>query len=134
VDITGIDHDITIHVDSTAINPDQNVVRTTVCGSSYGACTTQSMSFTNSSATAGARCCSDVEKSGWSKDNSCAVWAESFIDEVCPGNITFDDASELCDAQGARLCTKSELVEQDCAAGTGCELDHSMVWSSSDTF
>jgi hypothetical protein len=132
--ITGIDHDIMIHVDSTAINPDQNVVRTTVCGSSYGTCTTQSMSFTNSSATAGARCCSDVEKSGWSKDNSCAVWAESFIDEVCPGNITFDDASELCDAQGARLCTKSELVEQDCAAGTGCELDHSMVWSSSDTF
>jgi len=125
INLTGIDHDIQIHVEP---------VRTSVCGSSYGSCTIQSMAHTSPTATAGVRCCSDAENTGWSMGASCAVWSESLIDGTCPGNDTYDVAFEICDDQSGRLCTKTELIENDCAAGTGCELDHSMVWSLSGIF
>ena len=125
INLTGIDHDIQIHVEP---------VRTSVCGSSYGSCTIQSMAHTSPTATAGVRCCSDAENTGWSMGASCAVWSESLIDGTCPGNVTYDVAFEICDDQSGRLCTGTELIENDCAAGTGCELDHSMVWSLSGIF
>lgn len=48
---------------------------------------------------------------------------------VCSGNLNWGDAVEYCENSGARLCTASEL-ENDEAAGTGCSHDKHMVWSS----
>ena len=39
------------------------------------------------------------------------------------------EATNYCNELGGRLCTKKEL-EANCAAGTGCNTDGMMVWSS----
>lgn len=48
----------------------------------------------------------------------------------CPLPQTFDQAAILCLGAGMRLCTSSELRDDE-AAGSGCALDRSRVWSSS---
>ena len=132
-DLAGIDYDIQVHVESTIVTPDEDVIRTAVCGSSYGGCPSPTMVHINPTAIAGVRCCSDLEITGWSQSSTCTVWAESIINDECPLNVTYSEAFGFCESQGGRLCTGNEL-SGDCAAGTGCELDHSMIWSSSASF
>jgi len=124
--LAGIDHDIQVHVGSTIVTPDDDVIRTAVCGSSYGGCLHPSMVHISPTAIAGVRCCTDLEISGWSQSSTCTVWAESIINDECLLNVTYGEAFRFCESQGARLCTENEL-SGDCAAGTGCELDNSMV-------
>lgn len=100
-----------------------------VCGSSYGNCDVKTqLSNTNTSEHA-VRCCSDFIRPGWEQNPGCGVWAESELNGLCYERVTFASAIDICTSQGARLCTQSEL-ERDCAAGSGCELDHHMIWSS----
>ncbi len=80
------------------------------------------------------RCCSDEEKNlddGWVKRDHCDVWAKSkhLGTFHCYMAETYDDAEALCQANGARLCTKNEL-ETDCASFGGCKRDDALVWSS----
>ena len=65
------------------------------------------------------RCCSDTNLGGgWMKKSGCNVWGESDPAGVCNSEKTFDEAFEICNAVGARLCTKEELLA-DCTRGTG---------------
>ena len=57
------------------------------------------------------------------KKSGCNVWGESNPANlpnagVCNSEKTFDEAFEICNSVGARLCTKEELVA-DCTRGTG---------------
>ena len=74
------------------------------------------------------RCCSDTQISGWGKNPSCSVWAESDIGGECK-NLNWKDANTFCVSQGGRLCTKNEL-EDNCSSDTGCSYDFRLVWSS----
>ena len=47
----------------------------------------------------------------------------------CHSDKTFADAEAVCEAAGARLCTKGEL-EENCTRGTGCGHDPDLIWSS----
>ncbi len=101
-----------------------------VCGSSYGDCKGNSASLTNINTSAHAvRCCSDFGRPGWQQNSNCNIWAKSELDGLCYESETYVSAHELCSSQSARLCTQSEL-ERDCAAGSGCELDHHMTWTT----
>jgi len=73
------------------------------------------------------RCCSDVNLGGWMKKSGCDVWAESDV----PGcnTDTYANAYQICESFNARLCTITEL-ENDCTAGTGCDFNDDMLWSS----
>ena len=65
------------------------------------------------------RCCSYTNLGGgWMKKSGCNVWGESDPAGVCNSEKTFDEAFEICNAVGARLCTKEELLA-DCTRGTG---------------
>jgi len=48
----------------------------------------------------------------------------------CSGLVTWAKGRDLCEAQGARLCTAGELVNNE-ARGCGCGYDNQLVWSSS---
>lgn len=74
------------------------------------------------------RCCSDTFKQGWKKQTNCAVWGESDL-PTCFHAETYDSAVEICDNNGARLCTIEEL-QDNCTAGTGCGHDADFVWGS----
>ena len=41
---------------------------------------------------------------------------------------TLNEAEELCEAAGARLCTAAEL-NLNCAAGSGCGFDYEPIWT-----
>jgi len=79
------------------------------------------------------RCCSTSEFTGSTKKSGCNVWGGSKLgeDSKCHSDQTFASATELCEAAGARLCTKDEL-EDDCTQGTGCNHDSDLIWSSTD--
>ena len=47
----------------------------------------------------------------------------------CSRDKTFAEAEAICQTAGARLCTVAE-IENGCTAGTGCALDHALVWAS----
>ena len=71
------------------------------------------------------RCCSDTNLgSGWKQHPNCIaagftnVWGESDINGVCNSAKTLVEAVDVCDAVGARLCSKEELLA-DCPRGTG---------------
>merc|ERR1739845_141878 len=76
------------------------------------------------------RCCSDVEMQGkgWKKQDQCAVWANSLTPHC--HEASFAEAAQICEAFGARLCTKTELASR-CTIKTGCGFDGHLVWSSS---
>jgi len=78
------------------------------------------------------RCCSGRPLPG-GKVNCASIpmpiWAESPLGGVCYHDRSHKIAECLCKENGARLCTKDELLD-DCAAGTGCSFDSEMVWSS----
>jgi len=44
-------------------------------------------------------------------------------------SIGYDAAADACSSAGGRLCTAAEL-EQNVAAGSGCALDNSFVWTA----
>merc|ERR1712019_174763 len=49
----------------------------------------------------------------------------------CLGEATHGEATQACEALGARLCTAKEL-RRNCAQGTGCGFDREIVWSSTE--
>ena len=49
--------------------------------------------------------------------------------EGCSGSLNAADAELLCEGRGARLCSISEL-EQDEPKKTGCQYDYEQVWST----
>ena len=79
------------------------------------------------------RCCSDDMLPGWTKNDGCNVYAESFFDpngNTCYSESTYAVALRVCFCNGGtRLCTKAELLA-GCTAGTGCAFDNDFVWSS----
>jgi len=99
-----------------------------VCGSTFGDCSVKEKEDPVS-ALHNVMCCSDTVKEGFIKNAGCGVWADADFNGVCIADVTFDTAASSCEAMGARLCTKTE-VDSDCAAGTGCSLDHALVWTS----
>ena len=82
------------------------------------------------------RCCSDTQKDGYSKKPECSVWAESKFKTIgdgnagCADNKTLAEATAICAAEDARLCTAEE-VDNRCTRRTGCGHDFKMVWTSS---
>jgi hypothetical protein len=79
---------------------------------------------------------------GWGKFNSNG----EFVDSVpssdasvcgesdfnlggCSGETNYDEAESFCTAVGARLCTLSE-IQNDEAKGSGCNYDYELVWTS----
>ena len=84
------------------------------------------------------RCCSDTEMSGYTQNQGCDVWAESefgsyydLYGELCAHELTYAEAVAVCAAEGARLCTQAEFNE-GCTAGTGCQHDSDMIWTSDE--
>ena len=77
------------------------------------------------------RCCSDTATTGWPQVCSTIgnVWGESNIGEICYHSETRQSAANICAAEGGRLCTMQEL-EDNCTAGTGCNHDNDLVWTS----
>jgi len=47
----------------------------------------------------------------------------------CSGLVTWQGASDICAAAGARLCSADELARDE-ARGTGCNYDRELIWSS----
>jgi len=79
------------------------------------------------------RCCSDVNKPGWTQRGSECPWTESNnfdgANFECQGGLSFFEASQFCADVGGRLCTQAE-VQDNCAFGTGCGFDVSFIWTS----
>eukprot|EP01047_Picozoa_sp_COSAG01_P046434 COSAG01_NODE_4361_length_5098_cov_2.121024_1_plen_1077_part_10 len=84
------------------------------------------------------RCCADRGIPGYTRRSNrgpCRrVWAESVFSRVslgtsCEHSSDYSEADAVCHADGARLCTAAE-VAADCTAGTGCNHDHDLVWTS----
>lgn len=76
------------------------------------------------------RCCSDTQKEGkWKKKRKCRVWGGSDEGWPCKSAASFKDAEEVCENEGARLCTQRE-IEEKCTKGTGCSFDNELVWTS----
>jgi len=73
------------------------------------------------------RCCSDgpIYEGMPPPRSGCSAWGISSWS--CARDKTFAEAEAICRAQGARLCTASELVD-GCTAGTGCGFDVELVW------
>jgi len=78
------------------------------------------------------RCCKDGNEAdnGFSFKNDCNVLAASKINNVCHQNKNFEDATQICESVGARLCSQKE-VENQCTKGTGCQHDSDLVWACS---
>lgn len=84
------------------------------------------------------RCCSEIDLGGsWQQRNSnppeCGgIYAASTFgtDNTCYPDQTFGAASEICRANGGRLCRLDE-IENDCTSGSGCGHDSDMLWSDS---
>jgi len=77
------------------------------------------------------RCCSDTEIERWNQrtDIGCTVWTEADVwDEGCQ-ELNYHDAAGLCHAQGARLCSLSE-IEDNCTSGTGCSYGSRLIWAA----
>lgn len=47
----------------------------------------------------------------------------------CEGQKTLREAVGVCEARGARLCTRDEII-RDVTRGTGCGLDKKLVWTA----
>lgn len=76
------------------------------------------------------RCCADENLGGgWRKNTRCNVWGESEMEGKCFHSVDYAEAVNICERNGARLCTKEEL-EDNCTQGTGCNHDYDMIWTS----
>jgi hypothetical protein len=84
------------------------------------------------------RCCSDTRKEGWiyNESEGCFVSGESDLkpldgdDLQCHSESTYDEASNICERNGARLCTFVEIYVNHCARLSGCGFDSELVWTS----
>jgi hypothetical protein len=77
------------------------------------------------------RCCSDRSKPGYQKRNGCNIWSESSFrsqNNSCVSSAVFSRAAAVCRADGARLCTLTEMMNR-CTAGTGCQHDDDLIWT-----
>lgn len=72
--------------------------------------------------------CKDL---GWdaTSKGSFKVCAASNIKGMCNPSKTYIEAERICSAVGARLCTTTEL-ENDETQGTGCQFDFVQIWAS----
>lgn len=77
------------------------------------------------------KCCSETSIPGWKKKSGCIVWAQSALGDFrfCHKEKDFATAESICVANNGRLCTKEEL-NNNCAAGTGCNFNTEFIWSS----
>ena len=79
------------------------------------------------------RCCSDTSVPGWVNWDYLpvcnTVWGGSTINGSCHFDKTYQEAYDICDSIGARLCTLTEL-RNNCSAGSGCNADGTYIWSS----
>ena len=91
---------------------------------------TESMTVARDGELHGVRCCSDTSMDYWAKWDGCP-WSTSELEGVCYRDNNYESAWTICASVGARLCSKSEL-EDSCSAGTGCELDGELIWSSTN--
>lgn len=48
----------------------------------------------------------------------------------CAGEVAQTTASDTCTAEGARLCTAQEILDDE-PTGTGCQYDNELVWTQS---
>jgi hypothetical protein len=106
--------------DGVPTTPSSTLPETTALGAS----TTAPISVVSSSAT-----CAQL---GWSfkgEGAAMGVCAASVIGGSCRLNTdTYNDAAQLCAAEGARLCTADEL-KANVGQGTGCSVDYNPTWS-----
>jgi hypothetical protein len=49
--------------------------------------------------------------------------------DYCPGHVDVVSAMDWCESAGARLCTLSELANEE-TKDTGCNMNQEMIWSS----
>jgi len=75
------------------------------------------------------RCCSDENRNGFQQKLSECPYAASKISRQCYAKSTYDEAVNVCEGVGSRLCTSSEIRNR-CARGTGCNLNTELVWVS----
>lgn len=61
-----------------------------------------------------------------SRDVCCAA---TTANGICLESMTFDDAKAFCEAGGARLCTLTELQNNECA-NRGCQYNSKFGWST----
>jgi hypothetical protein len=83
------------------------------------------------------RCCSNRPSAGYTRRPGCRVYAESIIttnrsgiglNRSCVHNANFQRAAAVCRADGTRLCTLTEMMNQ-CTVGTGCGHDADLIWT-----
>jgi len=128
---SGCMHDVDMIWTSTMVRGSLTEKQWISCGAP-GRCGTDSKLVDKSNAEEKhpVRCCSDTPISGWSLRNGCEIYSESDSWGDCHDAATFDEAVNICDAEGGRLCTLQEIKE-NCAQGTGCGFDDDKVWTSS---
>lgn len=83
---------------------------------------------------AGVRCCSKEMKRGFEFRSRCNLYVKDKFgpSNMCHQKRTFQQAFDICQEAGARLCTKKEL-DNECTRGMGCDLDRNYIWTSEHT-
>jgi len=114
---------------STPSPTSYNFLHKVVCGSTDGNCRNSPVLLANIAEGHQVRCCSETKKTGWVKKAHCDVWGESHL-PTCNAAKTYAEAEAICAANGARICTEPELLN-DCTRGSGCGYDDERHWSSS---
>ena len=73
------------------------------------------------------RCCSPTQLLKW-KLRVCLGRVSCYYLRGwgCSREKTFAEADIICQAAGARLCTKKE-IEDDCTQGSGCAIDGKLI-------
>jgi hypothetical protein len=109
------------------------------CGSSTGGCKDESgaeppVTGAEPTDVHTVRCCSDDEPtggiiSGAKKNGGCSVWGASTISGQCHASKTLEEATGICEAADARLCTMEE-VYSGATKGSGCGYDREWIWTS----
>ncbi|KAL7548652.1 hypothetical protein ACHAWF_011924 [Thalassiosira exigua] len=126
----------TCGADGKCVNEAIGCGKMVACGSTANECTAPYVKGADPSELHEVRCCSDVAKSGWVQEASCAealgrdVWGQSNGSlGTCNAAKTYAEAEVICLAGDARLCTVEE-VRADCTRGSGCQFDWENVWTS----
>lgn len=78
----------------------------------------------------------ELDSTIWGSPLVCAAsmvvnWTDSQYGENCPGLLDFDTAYSVCSTIGMRLCSASEILNDE-ARKTGCGADSLRVWTSSE--
>ena len=71
----------------------------------------------------------------WLQERGCKVFGESICERDTNGQYTGEGgkayAEATCAAVGGRLCTSDE-IRSGCAATSGCDHSHDLVWTSTE--